>query len=133
MTALCDTNIVSEFTNRRANPGVSRWIESAPALFVSAVTLEELHFGLSHKPVARTRRAVEAFVDARCSVLPVTAEIARRAGEMRGTLRARGQVRHQADMLIAATAQVHGLTLVTRNVRDFAELMIPLLNPFAPD
>jgi predicted nucleic acid-binding protein len=131
MTPLADTNIVSEFTKRRANPGVTRWLESIAGFFISAMTLEELQFGLAHKPVARTRHAVERFIEERCTVLPVTPEIARRAGELRGTLRAQGQVRHQADMLIAATAQVHSLTLVTRNVRDFEGLMIPLLNPFA--
>ena len=49
---------------------------------------------------------------------------------MRGVLAARGQVRHMADMLIAATAQIHALTLVTRNVRDFDGCGIAVLNPF---
>jgi len=66
----------------------------------------------------------------RQEVVPVTKEIARRAGELRGELSRRGITRLQADMLIAATAQLHGLTLVTRNVRDFAECGVPLLNPF---
>jgi predicted nucleic acid-binding protein len=64
-------------------------------------------------------------------VLPVTDAIARRGGEMRAALAARGQVRSQADMLIAATAQVHALTVVTRNVRDFDDCGIALLNPFS--
>ena len=50
---------------------------------------------------------------------------------MRGRLAARGVVREQADMLIAAIAQVHQLTLVTRNTRDFEFCGIALLNPFA--
>ena len=63
--------------------------------------------------------------------MPVTLEIARRAGELRGAFAARGIVRSQPDMLIAATAQVHALTLVTRNTADFAGCGIPLLNPFS--
>jgi toxin FitB len=54
-----------------------------------------------------------------------------RAGALRGQLAARGLVRHQADMLIAATAQAHQLTLVPRNIRDFEDCGIGLLNPFS--
>jgi predicted nucleic acid-binding protein len=49
---------------------------------------------------------------------------------MRGKLRNQGKTRSQADMLIAATAQIHQLTLVTRNIRDFEDCDILLLNPF---
>ena len=62
--------------------------------------------------------------------LEVTTPIARRAGELRGVLAARGSVRQQADMLIAATAAAHQLTLVTRNTKDFEQCGIGLLNPF---
>ena len=64
------------------------------------------------------------------SVLPVTGTIARRAGELRAAFAGRGMARSQPDMLIAATAQVHALTLVTRNVRDFDGCGIAVLNPF---
>jgi tRNA(fMet)-specific endonuclease VapC len=60
----------------------------------------------------------------------VTSDIARAAGEMRGRLRLQGITRSQADILIAATAQIHQLTLITRNIRDFEGCDIPLLNPF---
>jgi len=63
-------------------------------------------------------------------VLDITPAVARRAGELRAFLQASGQVRTQADMLIAASAQVHGLTLVTRNTRDFDGCGIAVLNPF---
>ena len=65
------------------------------------------------------------------SPIPITEAIARRSGALRGQLRARGQTRTQADMLIAATALEHDLTLVTRNVRDFVGCGVVLLDPFA--
>ncbi len=73
---------------------------------------------------------MEAFFQ-RHEVLPISQNIARSGGELRGQLTARGIVREQADMLIAATAQAHQLTLVTRNPRDFEHCGIGLLDPFS--
>ena len=67
----------------------------------------------------------------RQEVLAVTTDVARCAGALRGQLQLRGQTRSQADMLIAATAQIHALTIVTRNVRDFDGCGVAVLNPFA--
>ena len=72
----------------------------------------------------------EQFLSGHCTILPVTADIAKRCGQLRGTLQARGKTRSQADMLIAATAQMHQLTLVTHNARDFEDCGITFLNPF---
>lgn len=64
-------------------------------------------------------------------MLPVTPEIASLAGTLRGKMRADGETRTQADMLIAATARLHDLVLVTRNERDFQGCGIRVLNPFS--
>jgi len=96
---------------------------------MSVISLDEILFGLTRKPRPRSLAVFNALV-VNYTVLDVTQVIARRAGEMRGLLAARGQVRSQADMLIAATAQVHAFTLVTRNVRDFEGCGIVVLNPF---
>ena len=82
------------------------------------------------KPHPKIRVWFEEFLERRCALLPVTVDIAKRCGHLRGELQTKGQTRTQADMLIAATAQVHQLTLVTRNVDDFTGCHIPLLNPF---
>ena len=66
-----------------------------------------------------------------CMVLPVTDEIARFSGEMRGDLRRKGINRSQSDMLIAATSAVHGLPLITRNDKDFSGCGISVINPFS--
>jgi predicted nucleic acid-binding protein len=87
-------------------------------------------YGLSWHPTARLLAWFDAFVQ-RHEVLPVTTDVARCAGALRGQLQLRGQTRTQADMLIAATAQIHALTIVTRNVRDFDGCGVAVLNPFA--
>ncbi|MFM6322967.1 MAG: PIN domain-containing protein [Microcystis sp.] len=66
-----------------------------------------------------------------CQIIPITSEIALYAGEIRGKLRTQGKTRSQADMLIAATAKIDKLTLVTRNIRDFEGCEILLFNPFS--
>ena len=130
---LADTNIISELMRPVPHAGVVRWVEALDqtvGFAVSAVSVDEILFGLTHKPRPRALALFNGLA-ARITVLDVTEAVARRAGEMRGLLAARGQLRSQADMFIAATAQVHALTLVTRNVRDFDGCGIAVLNPFS--
>ena len=130
---LADTNIVSELMRQRPDAGVQQWVlgleRVAAQVVISAMSVDEIIFGLERKPHMAKMLWFESFLR-NSTVLPVTESIAQRAGEMRAQLATRGQVRSQADMLIAATAQVHALTLVTRNVRDFDGCGIAVLNPF---
>lgn len=130
MTFLCDTNIISELVRLQPNSGVLKWAALAPAIVLSAITVEEIFYGLTFKPNSRIQIWFESFLENNCEVLPITIEIAKRSGELRGQLRLSGKTHTQADMIIAATAQIHQLTLVTRNIRDFDGCGIPLLNPF---
>jgi predicted nucleic acid-binding protein len=131
---LVDTNILSELMRPQPDVGVLAWLQGrdavSPRLTISVVTVDEIMFGLSWHPTARLSAWFDAFVQ-RHEVLPITTDVARRAGALRGQLQARGQTRTQADMLIAATAQIHALTVVTRNVRDFDGCGIAVLNPFS--
>lgn len=129
-TFLCDTNIVSELGRRSPNAGVLSWATTVTQIYVSSITLEEISFGLAAKPNSRIQAWFAGFLEEFCIILPVTEQIGRLSGQMRGHLRQMGQQRTQADMLIAATAQVHQLALVTRNVRDFEGCNIALINPF---
>lgn len=130
MTFLCDTNIISELARPQPNLGVSAWSAQVSSIFLSVITLEEIAYGLAAKPNTRVQNWFQGFLNTYCQILPITAEIAQHSGELRGCLRTQGKPRSQADMLIAATAHIHQLTLVTRNTRDFEDCRISLLDPF---
>jgi toxin FitB len=131
MGIVLDTNVVSELARPRPDPRVIDWAGRLTAVILSAVTVEEVFFGLSAKRNVRIERWFEDFLDSDCQVLEVTKAIARHAGVLRGQLVRRGRPRAQADMLIAATAALHGLTLATRNERDFEDCGVTVVNPFA--
>jgi predicted nucleic acid-binding protein len=127
---LIDTNIISELSRRQPDPGVLAWAAGVTEFRLSVVSLEEIAFGLTWRPNPRIQAWIEGFFS-RHAALPITPGIAKGAGNLRGRLAAQGSPRTQADMLIAATALAHDLTLVTRNVRDFAGCGVALLNPFS--
>jgi len=127
---LIDTNIVSELMRRNPDTKVERWCIAESDFYISPVTLDEITYGLEKQSLDAKSKWFDKFISIRCTVLPVTEAIALRSGKIRGQLASQGLVRSQADMLIAATAWAHGLTLATRNTRDFEGTGIPLLNPF---
>lgn len=131
MSVLVDTNVLSELARPRPDPRVIDWAGGLPAVMLSAITVEEIFFGLAAKRSPRIERWFEDFFASDCRILEVTAPIARHAGVLRGQLGRRGRPRAQADMLIAATAALHGLTLATRNERDFEACGVTVVNPFA--
>ena len=130
MSVLVDTNVIAELARPRPDRGVVDWAAGLTTVMLSAVTVEEIFFGLSARTSPRIERWFENFLDADCRILDVTLPIARHAGVLRGQLRRRGHPRAQADMLIAATAAWHGLTLATRNERDFEDCGVTVVNPF---
>lgn len=131
MTFLFDTNVISELFRRTPNPGVIAFAQQVRLIRISAISLDEILFGLAAKPKPRILKRFEIFVEKQCVVLSVNAETARRSGKLRGQLQRKGISRCQADMMIAAIAQQHRLTLVTRNVKDFELCDIEIINPFS--
>ena len=132
---LLDTNVISELRKPQADAKVVAWAKSviAPRMFISAITLKELGTGVLRierrdpvqGKVLRTwlKRHVMPAFDAR--ILPVDAAVALRCAQLHVPDQA-----NESDALIAATALVHGLTVVTRNVCDFRSSGVPLLNPW---
>jgi len=126
---LADTNVISELVRPRPNPGIEAWARQTNRLALSVVTVEEVFYGLARRPHIRVQRWFDQFVRQHCEILDVNREIAALAGDIRGRLARGGAVRSQSDMLIAATASYHDLTLVTRNSRDFEGCGIRVLDP----
>lgn len=136
MAFLLDTNVVSELRRGDvANAGVSRWFDgqSPRELFLSVLTVGEIRQGIEHLRVkdrpqaARLDRWVTGLVQFyEDRLVFVDGDIAEEWGRLRATTSV-----PVVDALIAATARVHDLTLVTRNVRDFSKTRVRLLNPFA--
>ncbi len=128
---LVDTNVLSELARREPNAGVLAWSRTLSRISVSVIVIEEIFFGLAWKPNQRIQAWLEEFMDVHCEICPVTTEAAKLAGRLRGDMASRGETRTQADMIIAATAQINQQTLVTRNIRDFTDCGISVLNPFS--
>jgi predicted nucleic acid-binding protein len=131
---LLDTNIVSELRELKPHQGVVAWIEAAPteSLYVSAVTVGEIQAGIELTREQNPAKAdeIEHWLESVAEsygVLPADAPIFRRWAQ----LMHRRPDHHLEDGLIAATALVRGLTVVTRNVADFEPFGVSLINPFA--
>jgi predicted nucleic acid-binding protein len=105
---LCDTNIISELAKPKPNPGVIAWAEQQHHIALSTITIEEIQYGLAWKPNPRIKLWLDNFIQDFCDVLPITQRIAQIAGEIRGTLQAKGETRTQADMLIRGLPKLAG-------------------------
>ena len=135
MSYLLDTVVVSELMKRSQHPGVMRWLDAQEPgwLFLSVVTVGEIEQGVARLPHGERRRAYERMVrealPARFAgrMLPVDVEVASSWGAYSGHHK---QTLPVVDGLIAATARVHGLTVVTRNVGDFRRFDVPLFDPW---
>jgi toxin FitB len=127
---LADTNILSELVKKTPDAQVMQWLQAIERMAISAVTIEEAHFGLAWLPNARKLSLFDAIVQSLQAVYPITESIAQRAGILRGQFQAQGITRSTPDMLIAATAQEHQLIIATRNVCDFLGCGVQVVNPF---
>ena len=134
MSYVVDTNVISELARPTPNRGVLQWFGTQSTIAMSAISIEELAYGIARARVSERRRLTpwfEALLAIPAEVLAVDERVARVAGELRAARERAGRTVAQADMLIAATALVAGRTLVTRNTRDFEGCGVAIFDPFA--
>ncbi len=135
---LVDTNVLSEVAKPGPDGNVVRWLDQSSShnTYASVITLGELRLSIENFAPGKRRNQLETWLEVGVpnwfcyNLLPVSSEIAEQWGRLTIVAKRNGTPLSTSDGLIASTAIKHGLTLVTRNIRDFASLSIPLLNPW---
>ncbi|MDY7091461.1 MAG: type II toxin-antitoxin system VapC family toxin [Acidobacteriota bacterium] len=138
---LLDTNVVSAVMKLAANPRVVSWLDQQPTdtLFLSTITIAEIEFGLHNLPGGRRRRSLaerfEFFLERGFDrrVLPFDLPASRLYGKLMAHRRSLGRPLSVLDGQIAAIARQHRLAVATRNVRDFEECGVAVVDPFSVD
>ena len=135
MTYLTDASVLSEVTRPEPDARVLDWLRRREQeIAVDPVVLGDLRFGILLLPHGFRRQQLDRWFDgvvSRVTCLPWEVSTGLRWARLLADLRAAGQTMPVKDSLIAATALAHGLTVVTRQVRDFAKAGVPVLDPFA--
>lgn len=135
---LLDTNILSELRRRRPEPRVVAFVSAEPldSLYISVVTLAEIRFGIELVADAGRRaelndwltHTVRPMFEER--VLPITEDIMLKWRLLVEDGRKAGHTFSQPDLIIAATALEHGLTVVSRDTADYERARVPVRNPW---
>lgn len=139
MSFLLDTNIVSEWTKPQPNPGVVAWLAEVDedCTFLSVITLTELRYGVERIASGKRKKRLNEWLEEELPlrfegrVLAIDSAIADACGKIVARGAGIGRRIEAMDAFIAATAEVHSLTVVTRNLSDFEPLIRSVLNPWA--
>ena len=139
MSYLLDTNVVSESIKPRPDTGVVDWLAQSDedSIYISVVTIAEISDGIERLPPGKKRTLLNQWLHDQLSerfsgrVLSIDATIADACGRLVGRSHRGGRPLELHDAYIAATAEVRGLTLVTRNVTDFQAHVKTIVNPWS--
>lgn len=134
---LLDTNVISEMTKKRPAPAVAAWLDGhlLDALFISAITIAEMRFGILIMPIGRRRDSISAAF-ARTEqlfngrVLPFDQSAAERYAELAAAARDRGKGFPTPDAYIAAIAASRGFAVATRDLAPFEAGGVEVINPW---
>jgi predicted nucleic acid-binding protein len=134
---LLDTCVVSD-ARAKADAGLTEWLAGTDAgtLYLSAITIGEIAWGIERLPSGRKRTTLERWLRDdvleafRGRILNVDVGVVATWGRIRASAEGHGNNADALDLLIAAIAAHHDLILVTRNERDFGGTGVPLLNPW---
>lgn len=138
MSFLLDTNVVSEWVKPRPDPGVITWLANIDEdrVFLSVITLAELRYGVERMTVGARRDRLGLWLREQLPVrfenriLTVDASVAEAWGRMLARSQAAGRSMSIMDAFLAATAEVHGLSIITRNTSDFSAAGCAIVNPW---
>jgi Predicted nucleic acid-binding protein, contains PIN domain len=137
MSYLLDTNVVSEPERLRPDDNVLRWLDGVDYsnVYLSALTVGEIKKGIAKLPAGRQRTMIQNWLEEvrqrfTGRILALTESTFMVWGQTNGGLQKQGIVRPILDSLFEATALEHGLVLVTRNVRNFQQSPVTILNPW---
>jgi toxin FitB len=138
MNFLLDTNVISEPMKARPNAGVLAWLAQIDedSVFLSVVTITELRYGIERLASGRRRDRLDGWLRKDLisrfgeRILPVDLEIADAYGRLVARCESLGRPIEPRDAFIAATAEVHGLSLVTRNASDFETTVKSIVTPW---
>ena len=141
MSFLLDTNVISEWVKARPNRGVVAWLAAVDEdrVFISVVTLAELRYGVERMTTGSRRNQLTQWLLEELPlrfegrVLSINHIIADIWGKIVARSEAAGRPIGAMDAFIAATAEVHDLTLITRNVSDFETSINAIINPWAEE
>jgi len=136
---LLDTNVISEWVKPRPEPRVVAWLADVDEdrVFISVVTVAELRHGIERLPAGRRRERLDEWLRDALSerfegrVLPIDAAVANAWGILVAQRARGGRPIGTMDAFVAATADVHGLTLVTRNAADFRSSVKSVFDPWS--
>lgn len=132
---LVDTNVISELTKDAPNRRVLTFLAERNDLWLSTIVLHELDFGVGLLPPGSRRDGIRAVLSEFVTqygdrILPIGRSEAGQAAILRARAQNSGRVLDLGDALIAGTAKVNGLAIVTRNARDFDYLDLDVVNPW---
>lgn len=135
---LIDTCVLSDATQTKPSASVTAWLDAqaSESLFLSVISVGEIEQGVAHLGAGTRARKLSAWLmdsiipQFESRILDVDQAIALQWGQMRGTAMRIGRPLVLVDSLLAATALVHDLTVVTRNVKDFEPLGARVINPW---
>jgi predicted nucleic acid-binding protein len=135
VTFLVAANVLSEATKPSPELKVLEWLRANEAgLAVDPIILGEIRFGIDRMPPGQRRKRLDRWFTEgveKLVCLPIDAATGVRWARLLAKLRASGRAMPLKDSLIAATALVHGLTVATRNTRDFRQAGVKVFDPFA--
>jgi toxin FitB len=138
MNYLLDTCVISELVSKRPESKVINWIDSIldTHLYLSVITIGEIRKGVEKLPDSKRKTLIRSWLEDQLlirfhsRIVPIDTDLILTWGQLVGMLEATGKQMAAIDSLIAATALHNRFTLVTRNVEDFKNAGILILNPW---